>query len=112
VAAAGFREAIHYWHTLNPKRFLVFTSFGSAASKKPLPQMQADEIERGGKSASGIKVLKVPAWVAREHHTGKSESTIRASTPCEAAAVNKMPVAIHTSDPEAFSCPSTASTAL
>src|SRR5437016_884634 len=73
------------------------------------PKMQADEIERARKvGARGIKVLKILGLGLRENvTTGKliKVDDPRFDTMWEAAAAHKMPVAIHTSDPEAFFLP-------
>jgi predicted TIM-barrel fold metal-dependent hydrolase len=103
-------EVIQYWHTPNPRRFLVFTQpwFGRIR-ESGYSKMQADEIERARKvGARGIKVLKTLGLGLRENvTTGKliKVDDPRFDTMWEAAAANKMPVAIHTSDPEAFFLP-------
>jgi predicted TIM-barrel fold metal-dependent hydrolase len=103
-------ELIQYWQTPNPRRFLVFTQPWFGRIREPnYPKMQADEIERAHKAgARGVKVLKELGLVVRENvTTGK---LIKVDDPrfdpmWEAAGAHKMPVAIHTSDPEAFFLP-------
>jgi predicted TIM-barrel fold metal-dependent hydrolase len=103
-------EVIQYWHTPNPKRFLVFTQPWFGRIKEPgYAKMQADEIARARKvGARGVKVLKILGLVLRENvTTGKlvKVDDPRFDPMWEAAGANKMPVAIHTSDPEAFFLP-------
>jgi Predicted metal-dependent hydrolase of the TIM-barrel fold len=106
----ALEEVIPYWHTPNPKRFLVFTQpwFGRIR-EAGYPKMQADEIARARKiGARGVKVLKLLGLVLRENiTTGKlvKVDDPRFDLMWEAAGANKMPVAIHTSDPEAFFLP-------
>jgi predicted TIM-barrel fold metal-dependent hydrolase len=104
-------EVIQYWHTPNPKRFLVFTQpwFGRIR-ESGYAKMQADEIAKAHKAgARGVKVLKVLGLGLRENlrPTGKlvKVDDPRFDLMWEAAGANKMPVAIHTSDPEAFFLP-------
>jgi predicted TIM-barrel fold metal-dependent hydrolase len=106
----ALEEVIQYWQAPNPKRFLVFTQpwFGRIR-ESGYPKIQADEIERARKAgAHGIKVLKMLGLGLRENvTTGKlvKVDDPRFDPMWEAAAANKMPVAIHTSDPEAFFLP-------
>lgn len=106
----ALEEAIQYWQTPNPKRFLVFTQPWFGRIKEPnYPKFQADEIERAHKAgARGLKILKELGLVLRENIT--TGRLIKVDDPrfdpmWEAAGANKMPVAIHTSDPEAFFLP-------
>ena len=103
-------EVIRYWHTPRPKKFLVFTQPWFSRIQEPgYPAMQAAEIARARKAgARGIKVLKQLGLVLRENIT--TGRLIKVDDPrfdpmWEAAGANKMPVAIHTSDPEAFFLP-------
>ena len=107
---AALDEVIQYWQTPNPKRFLVFTQPWFGRIREPnYPKMQADEIERAHKAgARGIKILKELGLVLRENiTTGKlvKVDDPRFDPMWEAAGAHKMPVAIHTSDPEAFFLP-------
>jgi predicted TIM-barrel fold metal-dependent hydrolase len=106
----ALEEVIQYWQTPNPKRFLVFTQpwFGRIREAN-YPKMQADEIEHAHKAgARGVKVLKELGLVLRENiTTGKlvKVDDPRFDPMWDAAGALKMPVAIHTSDPEAFFLP-------
>jgi predicted TIM-barrel fold metal-dependent hydrolase len=106
----ALEEVIQYWQTPNPKRFLVFTQpwFGRIQEAR-YPKFQADEIERAHRAgAHGVKVLKLLGLVLREKvTTGKliKVDDTRFDLMWEAAGANKMPIAIHTSDPEAFFLP-------
>lgn len=103
----ALEEVIQYWQIPNPKRFLVFTQPWFARIREPnYAKWQGDEIDRARKTgARGLKVLKELGLVLRENiTTGK---LIKVDDPrfdpmWEAAGGAKMPVAIHTSDPEAF----------
>jgi predicted TIM-barrel fold metal-dependent hydrolase len=103
----ALEEVVQYWQAPNPKRFLVFTQpwFGRIREAN-YPKMQADEIERAHKTgARGVKVLKELGLVLRENiTTGKlvKVDDPRFDPMWEAAGALKMPIAIHTSDPEAF----------
>jgi predicted TIM-barrel fold metal-dependent hydrolase len=103
-------EVIRYWHNPRPKKVLVFTQPWFSRIQEPgYPAMQAAEIARARKAgARGIKVLKQLGLVLRENIT--TGRLIKVDDPrfdpmWEAAGANKMPVAIHTSDPEAFFLP-------
>jgi predicted TIM-barrel fold metal-dependent hydrolase len=103
----ALEEVVQYWQTPNPKRFLVFTQPWFGRIREPnYPKWQGDEIERARKTgARGLKVLKELGLTLRENiTTGK---LIKVDDPrfdpmWEACGGAKMPVAIHTSDPEAF----------
>ncbi|MGH9721879.1 MAG: amidohydrolase family protein, partial [Bryobacteraceae bacterium] len=103
-------EIIAYWHKPHPDRFLVFTepSF-SRASEPGYARFQGDEIEKARRAgAGGLKVLKTLGLFLREPpRTGKlvKIDDPRFDPMWEAAGAQKMPVAIHTSDPEAFFLP-------
>jgi predicted TIM-barrel fold metal-dependent hydrolase len=107
----GFGEALAailgHWHKPHPDRFLVFTEpMWTKASEPGYAKAQAGEIELARKvGARGIKVLKTLGLYLREPpNTG---TLVKIDDPrfdpmWEAAGALKMPVAIHTSDPEAF----------
>jgi len=107
---AGLQKSIATLHTPHPDRFIVFTEpWWSKAPEPGYPQFQADQIARAHEAgAKGIKVLKTLGLYLRENvRTGK---LIKIDDPrfdpmWEAAAAYNMPVAIHTSDPEAFFLP-------
>jgi predicted TIM-barrel fold metal-dependent hydrolase len=107
--AEGVREAIAKLQTAHPGRFVVFTEPAwSKASDAGYPKFQADQIEDAHKAgAKGLKVLKTLGLFLREPGSGK---LVRIDDPrfdpmWEAVGSLKMPVAIHTSDPEAFFLP-------
>jgi predicted TIM-barrel fold metal-dependent hydrolase len=106
---AGLREAIAKLSTAHPGRFIVFTEPAWAkASDDGYAKTQADLIEDAHKAgAKGLKVLKNLGLFLRERGTQK---LVRLDDPrydpmWEAVGSLKMPVAIHTSDPEAFFLP-------
>ena len=110
----GYGEALEasiaYWHKPHPDRFLVFTEPWYAKLSEPgYPQFQADELGRARKAgARGLKILKSLGLVLRE--PPKTGTLVKIDDPrldpmWEAAGALKMPVAIHTSDPEAFFLP-------
>ncbi len=92
------------------QRFLVFTMPWFAKVSEPgYAKFQADEIARAHNAgARGLKVLKSLGLVVREK--GKTGKLVKVDDPrfdpmWEACGSLKMPVAIHTSDPEAFFTP-------
>ncbi len=103
-------QTISYWQKPHPDRFIVFTEpWFDKIAEPGYPQFQADQIasarERGAK---GLKVLKTLGLYLREHVTTGPLVGIddrRFDPMWEAAGANRMPVAIHTSDPEAFFLP-------
>jgi len=106
----SLREAIAKLATPHPGRFVVFTE--PAWSKTPdpgYPKLQADLIEDAHRAgAKGLKVLKTLGLFLRDHVT--SGKLVRLDDPrfdlmWEAAGALGMPIAIHTSDPEAFFLP-------
>jgi predicted TIM-barrel fold metal-dependent hydrolase len=107
---AGLDETIAYWQSRYPERFLVFTEPWYEKMAEPgYSKFQADEIERAKRmGARGVKVQKNLGLTVREQVT--SGKLLKVDDPrfdpmWEAAGSNKMPVAIHTSDPEAFFLP-------
>ena len=103
-------ETIRYWQSPHPDRFVVFTEPWFNKIKEPnYSKFQADEIARARKvGARGIKVLKTLGLYLRENVTTGPLIKVddrRFDLMWEAAGANKMPVAIHTSDPEAFFLP-------
>jgi predicted TIM-barrel fold metal-dependent hydrolase len=106
---AGLRDAIAKLPTAHPRRFVVFTEPAWAkASDDGYSKTQADLIEDAHKAgAKGLKVLKNLGLFLRERG---SQKLVRIDDPrfdpmWEAVGSLKMPVAIHTSDPEAFFLP-------
>jgi predicted TIM-barrel fold metal-dependent hydrolase len=103
-------ETVRYWHTPHPDRFLVFTEpCWNRAAEPDYPKFQADELARARQAgARGLKVLKTLGLYLREKIT--SGPLVKVDDPrfdpmWEAAGALKLPVAIHTSDPEAFFLP-------
>jgi len=93
-----------------PDRFVVFTEpWWSKVPEPGYPQFQADQIARAhAAGARGIKVLKTLGLYLRDKVTTGQLIKIddkRFDPMWEAAAAFKMPIAIHTSDPEAFFLP-------
>lgn len=103
-------ETIAYWHKPHPDRFLIFTEPTWNKTADPdYPQFQADELGRARKAgARGLKVLKTLGLYLREQITTGPLVKLddrRFDPMWDAAGALKMPVAIHTSDPEAFFLP-------
>jgi predicted TIM-barrel fold metal-dependent hydrolase len=103
-------ETIHYWHEPHPDRFLVFTEpWWNKAADPKYPQIQADQIERAHRAgARGVKVLKTLGLYLRENITTGPLVKVddrRFDPMWETAGALNMPIAIHTSDPEAFFLP-------
>ncbi|HZO56905.1 MAG TPA: amidohydrolase family protein [Bryobacteraceae bacterium] len=105
----GLKQAVELLHKPNPARFLVFTEpWFTRVSEPGYAKFQGDEIGRAhANGARGLKVLKSLGLVVRERETKalvKIDDS-RFDPMWEACGANKMPVAIHTSDPEAFFLP-------
>ncbi len=107
---AALEEAIKYWQTPSPERFVVFTEpWFNRITEPNYAQFQADQIERARKlGAKGLKVLKTLGLYLREQVTAGALIKVddkRFDQMWEACSAHQMPVAIHTSDPEAFFLP-------
>lgn len=105
--AQALEENIRYWQKQHPERFVVFTEpWFSKITEPHYSQFQADEIERAkAAGAKGIKVLKSLGLFLREQVTTGPLVKVddkRFDLMWEAAGALQMPIAIHTSDPEAF----------
>jgi predicted TIM-barrel fold metal-dependent hydrolase len=103
-------ETIRYWQGPRPDRFLVFTEpCWNRCAEPGYPKFQADELERAHRAgARGLKILKTLGLYLREKVTTGPLVKVddrRFDPMWEAAGALKMPVAIHTSDPEAFFLP-------
>jgi predicted TIM-barrel fold metal-dependent hydrolase len=105
----GMRDAVEKLQTAHPGRFIVFTEPAYTKASDPgYAKTQADLIEDAHKAgAKGLKVLKNLGLFLRERETNK---LVRIDDPrfdpmWETVGSLKMPVAIHTSDPEAFFLP-------
>lgn len=106
----ALEENLRHWQTPHPGRFIIFTEPWFSKIVEPnYPQFQAEQIEHAKKlGARGIKVLKTLGLYLRENVTTGKLIQIddrRFDPMWEAAAAHKMPIAIHTSDPEAFFLP-------
>ena len=107
---ALLEETIRYWQTPHPDRFIVFTEPWYDRFTEPrYPQFQADQIARAHEAgAKGLKLLKTLGLYLRERVTSGPLVKVddrRFDPMWEAAGAHRMPVAIHTSDPEAFFLP-------
>lgn len=107
---AALEENLRVWQQPHPDRFIVFTEpWFSKITEPNYPQFQADQIAHARKlGAKGIKVLKTLGLYLRENVTTGNLVKIddrRFDPMWEAAGAHKMPIAIHTSDPEAFFLP-------
>jgi predicted TIM-barrel fold metal-dependent hydrolase len=107
---AALEENVAYWQTPSPDRFVVFTEpWFNRITEQNYPQFQADQIERAKKiGARGLKVLKTLGLYLRENVTTGPLVKVddkRFDQMWEACGAQKLPVAIHTSDPEAFFLP-------
>ncbi len=103
-------QSINYWQKPHPDRFIVFTEPWFEKITEPgYPQFQADQIARARESgARGLKLLKTLGLYLRERVTTGPLVKIddrRFDLMWDAAGAHRMPVAIHTSDPEAFFLP-------
>jgi len=107
---AALNDNLRMWQQAQPGRFIVFTEPWFKKIIEPnYPQFQADQIERAKQAgARGLKVLKTLGLFLRENVTTGPLVKIddrRFDPMWEACGANKLPVAIHTSDPEAFFLP-------
>jgi predicted TIM-barrel fold metal-dependent hydrolase len=107
---ANLQQAIDQLQTAHPGRFIVFTEPAwSKAADADYPRVQADLIEDAHKrGAKGLKVLKTLGLYLRENVTTGKLVRIddrRFDPMWEAVGALNMPVAIHSSDPEAFFLP-------
>jgi predicted TIM-barrel fold metal-dependent hydrolase len=107
--AQGVREAVAKLQTAHPGRFIVFTEPAYTRASEPgYAKMQGDMIEEAHKSgAKGLKVLKTLGLFLKEKGTNQyvHVDDKRFDPMWEAAGAFGMPVAIHTSEPEAFFTP-------
>lgn len=106
----GLDECVRLLSKAHPDRFIVFTQPWFSRIVEPnYAQFQGEEIARAHKAgARGLKVLKSLGLVVREKFTTGALVKVddrRFDPMWEACAAHSMPVAIHTSDPEAFFTP-------
>jgi predicted TIM-barrel fold metal-dependent hydrolase len=107
---AGLDESIKQYQAAHPDRFVTFTEPRFAQiTDATYARDQADDIQRARKAgARGLKVLKTLGLYLRQQITTGPLVTVddrRFDPMWEACGANKMPVAIHVSDPEAFFLP-------
>jgi predicted TIM-barrel fold metal-dependent hydrolase len=103
-------QTIEWFVKPHPARFAVFVEpWWQRVIDPGYPQFQADQIERAKKAgARGLKILKTLGLYLREHVTTGPLILIddrRFDPMWEAAGALRMPVLVHTSDPEAFFLP-------
>ena len=103
-------QTIAYWQKPHPDRFIVFTEpWFEKIREANYSQFQADQISHAhALGAKGVKLLKTLGLYLREQITAGPLVKIddrRFDQMWEAAGANRMPIAIHTSDPEAFFLP-------
>lgn len=106
----NLQQAIDKLQTAHPGRFLVFTEPAwSKAADPDYSRQQADLMEDAHRrGAKGLKVLKTLGLYLRENVTTGKLIRIddrRFDTMWETVGSLQMPVAIHSSDPEAFFLP-------
>jgi predicted TIM-barrel fold metal-dependent hydrolase len=106
----GLEETMRRFQVPFPGRFVVFTEPWWERSNQPgYPRFQAVQIERAKKAgAYGLKILKTLGLYLRQEIT--TGPLVKVDDPrfdpmWEACGALNMPVAIHTSDPEAFFLP-------
>jgi len=106
----GLNEVIAKYQTAYPGRFVVFTTPYFEKSNQPgYPQLQADMIHSAhAAGAYGLKVEKILGLYLRENVGAGPLVKVddpRFDPMWEACGGLNLPVAIHTSDPEAFFLP-------
>ncbi len=106
----GLRESVAQLDRKHPGRFVTFTEPTYPRIADPgYAKFQADEITRAHQAgARGLKVLKTLGLYLREHVTQGALLKVddpRFDAMFEACGGSRMPVAIHTADPEAFFLP-------
>ncbi len=105
----GLREAVQKLKQPHPDRFIVFTEPAwERASDPGYSHLQAELVENAHRSgAQGLKVLKTLGLFLREKGTNKliAIDDPRFDEMWDTAGALNMPIAIHSSDPEAFFLP-------
>ncbi len=106
----ALEQSLSYWQKPAPDRFVVFTEpWFNRITEQGYPKFQAEQIEKAARmGAKGVKVLKTLGLYLRENVT--TGPLVKVDDPrfdpmWEAAAGARLPIAIHTSDPEAFFLP-------
>jgi len=107
---AALEETINYWQKPSPDRFAVCVEpWFNRLRETDYPKFKADQIVRARElGAKGIKILKTLGLFLREEITSGPLVKVddrRFDPMWEAAGATGLPVAIHTSDPEAFFLP-------
>jgi predicted TIM-barrel fold metal-dependent hydrolase len=109
-AGSTLDATVAYWQKPHPDRFLVFVEPSYYRAAEPgYARFQAAELERAHRAgARGLKLTKMLGLYLRERVT--EGPLVKVDDPrfdpmWEAAGALGMPVAIHTSDPEAFFLP-------
>jgi len=106
----ALEQSLNYWQKPAPDRFVVFTEpWFNRITEQGYPRFQAEQIEKAARmGAKGVKVLKTLGLYLRENVT--TGPLVKVDDPrfdpmWEAAGGAGLPIAIHTSDPEAFFLP-------
>ncbi len=107
---AGLKASVAKYDRAHPGRFLTFTEpWYDRAAEPEYAKFQGEELARAHTDgARGLKVVKTIGLYLRERITDGPLVKVddpRFDPMWEAAGALKMPVAIHTSDPEAFFLP-------
>jgi hypothetical protein len=104
---SGLRETVRRYDQAHPGRFLTFTEPSwSRSNQSGYAQFQGDQIVQAHRDgARGLKILKTLGLYLRENIS--SGTLVKVDDPrfdpmWEACAGEKIPVAIHVADPEAF----------
>jgi len=106
----ALEETLRYWQKPHPDRFSVFVQpWFDRIREQNYSRILADEIEKAANlGARGVKVLKYLGLNLRENVDKGPLVKIddpRFDPMWEAAGANKLSIAIHSSDPEAFFLP-------
>ncbi len=104
---AALDQTLAYWKRPHPDRFVVFTEpWFSRFEEEGYPDWQAGQIEWAARQgAGGLKLTKALGLYLRESGKLVKVDDRRLDPMWEAAGSAGIPVAIHTSDPEAFFLP-------
>ncbi|HEV2247081.1 MAG TPA: amidohydrolase family protein, partial [Terriglobia bacterium] len=106
----GLVDAVRKYHTPHPDRFLVFTEPWYPKTNQPgYAKFQADAIEKAHQAgARGLKILKTLGLYLRQNVTSGPLVKIddrRFDPMWDACGSLRMPVVMHTADPDAFFLP-------
>ncbi|HKT11938.1 MAG TPA: amidohydrolase family protein [Terriglobia bacterium] len=108
----GLVDTVQKFHAPHPDRFIIFTEPWYPKTHQPdYPKFQADAIEKAHQAgARGLKVLKTLGLYLRQNVTTGPLVKLddrRFDPMWDACGSLKMPVLIHTADPDAFFLPTT-----